>query len=448
MIKNIILTVLMLFSISLFSQAKAQTLKGTIKVQRQANKDVFLYKTEGKYKYKIDSVKVQQNGVFVFNTKALPKGYYKIALSNENNIMDIIINPKETLVSIEYTQVRLEKGVKVIQSQENKALWEYKEKEAEIQKTKKALQQQRGKFRSQGNEVKVNEMSNEITKKEKELFNHVQGIINRYPNTFFSQVMVASKSDNPTVKEKYFDDLSFSNENFIRSNVYANRFQDYIIKHSGHTEVGYYNVVDDIMKKAKANEKVFEFALYNLLDGFYGSGLEDVATYIMEEYFYGEACGDIEINDLLRQKAELIKNLQIGNIPPDFTIKNNYGTEVNLKNTCANNTYTIIMFWATHCPHCMRDLPGFVPVYNEYKAKGLEVIAVALDVNPTKWKTTVEEKGFNWQNVSQFKNYQSPVCKDYKINKTPSWFVLDKNMQIVAKPKGKQEVMKFLRSNL
>ncbi len=448
MIKNIILTLLMLFSISLFSQAKAQTLKGTIKVQRQANKDVFLYKTEGKYKYKIDSVKVQQNGVFVFNTKALPKGYYKIALSNENNIMDIIINPKETLVSIEYTQVRLEKGVKVIQSQENKALWEYKEKEAETQKTIKALQQQRGQFRSQGNEVKVNEMTNEITKKEKELFNHVQGIINRYPNTFFSQVMVAGKSDNPSEKEKYFDDLSFTNENFIRSNVYANRFQDYIIKHSGHTEVGYYNAVDDIMNKAKANDKVFEFALYNLLDGFYGSGLEDVATYIMEEYFYGEACGDIEINDLLRQKAELIKNLQIGNIPPDFTIKNNYGEEVNLKNTCANNTYTIIMFWATHCPHCMRDLPGFVPVYNEYKSKGLEVIAVALDVNPTKWKTTVEEKGFNWQNVSQFKNYQSPVCKDYKINKTPSWFVLDKNMQIVAKPKGKQEVMKFLRSNL
>lgn len=448
MIKNIILTLLMLFSISLFSQAKAQTLKGTIKVQRQANKDVFLYKTEGNYKYKIDSVKVQQNGVFVFNTKALPKGYYKIALSNENNIMDIIINPKETLVSIEYTQVRLEKGVKVIQSQENKALWEYKEKESETQKTIKALQQQRGQFRSQGNEVKVNEMTNEITKKEKELFNHVQGIINRYPNTFFSQVMVAGKSDNPSEKEKYFDDLSFTNENFIRSNVYANRFQDYIIKHSGHTEVGYYNAVDDIMNKAKANDKVFEFALYNLLDGFYGSGLEDVATYIMEEYFYGEACGDIEINDLLRQKAELIKNLQIGNIPPDFTIKNNYGEEVNLKNTCANNTYTIIMFWATHCPHCMRDLPGFVPVYNEYKSKGLEVIAVALDVNPTKWKTTVEEKGFNWQNVSQFKNYQSPVCKDYKINKTPSWFVLDKNMQIVAKPKGKQEVMKFLRSNL
>ena len=201
------------------------------------------------------------------------------------------------------------------------------------------------------------------------------------------------------------------------------------------------------MKKAKLNEKVFEFALYNLLDGFYGSGLEDVATYIMEEYFYGEACGDIEINDLLRQKADLIKNLQIGSTPPDFTIKNNYGGDVNLKNTCANNKYTIIMFWATHCPHCMRDLPGFVPVYNEYKPKGLEVIGVALDVNPTKWKNTVEEKNFNWKNVSQFGNYKSPVCLDYKINKTPSWFILDRNMEIVAKPKGKQEVLKFLKEN-
>ena len=202
------------------------------------------------------------------------------------------------------------------------------------------------------------------------------------------------------------------------------------------------------MKKAKVNEKVFEFALYNLLDGFYGSGLEDVATYIMEEYFYGEACGEIEINDLLRQKAELIKNLQIGNTPPDFTIKNNFDEEINLKNTCAKNEYTILMFWATHCPHCMRELPSFVTMYKKYKPKGLEIIGVALDVNPVKWKKTVEEKEFNWINVSQFKNYQSPVCKDYKINKTPSFFILDKEMKIVEKPKGKADLKRFLERKL
>ena len=60
--------------------------------------------------------------------------------------------------------------------------------------------------------------------------------------------------------------------------MFNSRFSHYIVKHSGHTEVGYYNAVDEIMNRAKVNEKVFEFALYNLLDGFYGSGLEDVAT--------------------------------------------------------------------------------------------------------------------------------------------------------------------------
>jgi peroxiredoxin len=430
------------------SVSEAQTIKGKLNIKRQTNKQVDLYRTEGKYKYKVDSTKVLTDGSFTFKYKKHLKGFYKLTLGNENNIVDVILNSSEPVVSLAFSQIRLEKGIEVIQSNENKAYWEFKKEDSAVQSKIKNLKKQRGQFKSQANEAKVNEMTNEIIKLEKELFDFVQTVINKYPTTFFSKTKIASLSKTPKDKATYFDDLDFSNESFIRSDVYATRFQDYIIKHSGHTEVGYYNAVDDIMKKSKVNEKVFEFALYNLLDGFYGSGLEDVATYIMEEYFYGEACGEIEINDLLRSKADLIKNLQIGNIPPDFTIKSNYGADVNLKNTCANNKYTVIMFWATHCPHCMRDLPGFVPVYNEYKSKGLEVIGVALDVNQTKWKNTIEEKGFNWKNVSQFGNYKSPVCIDYKINKTPSWFILDSSMKIIAKPKGKQEILRFLKNNL
>ena len=446
--KNIFFVFTAILAFNFSSVSKAQTIKGKLNIQRQANKQVDLYRTEGKYKYKVDSTKVLTDGSFTFKYKKHLKGFYKLTLGNENNIVDVILNSSEPVVSLAFSQIRLEKGIEVIQSNENKAYWEFKKEDSTVQSKIKNLKKQRGQFKSQANEAKVNEMTNEIIKLEKELFNFVQTVINKYPTTFFSKTKIASLSKTPKDKATYFDDLDFSNESFIRSDVYATRFQDYIIKHSGHTEVGYYNAVDDIMKKSKVNEKVFEFALYNLLDGFYGSGLEDVATYIMEEYFYGEACGEIEINDLLRSKADLIKNLQIGNIPPDFTIKSNYGADVNLKNTCANNKYTVIMFWATHCPHCMRDLPGFVPVYNEYKSKGLEVIGVALDVNQTKWKNTIEEKGFNWKNVSQFGNYKSPVCIDYKINKTPSWFVLDSSMKIIAKPKGKQEILRFLKNNL
>ena len=90
----------------------------------------------------------------------------------------------------------------------------------------------------------------------------------------------------------------------------------------------------------------------------------------------------------------------------------------------------------------------FVNVYNEYKSKGLEVIGVALDMNEQKWKSEIENNNFNWINVSQFKNYNSPVCMDYKINKTPSYFIMDREMKIVLKPKSKGEIMSFLKANL
>jgi len=448
MMKKLIFGLIAILSLGLYTTVEAQTLKGKFSISRQGGKQVDLYRTEGKFKYKIDSVKVGNDGSFAFKKQNYPKGYYKLSLANDKNIIDIILNPSETIVSLEFSQVRLEKGTKVISSEENKAYWEYKKKDLEVKKIKKALIKQIGQFKAQRNELKVNEMSNEINKKEKELFEFTQEVINKYPKTFFSKAMNASKSAKQKNKAEYFNDLDFTNENFVRTLVFQNRYQEYIIKHSGHTEVGYYNAVDEIMNRAKANEKVFEFSLYNLLDGFYGSGLEDVATYIMEEYFFGDACGDIEVDQLLIQKAEHIKNLQIGNIPPDFTIKNNYDVDVNLENTCRNNKYTILMFWATHCPHCMEELPGFVNVYNEYKPKGLEIIAVSLDVSNITWNKTIKEKNFNWQNVCQFKNYSSPVCKSYKVNKTPAFFILDTEMRIVEKPKGTTELRNFLRKNM
>lgn len=446
--KKISNVVLVLFSLLAFFNAEAQTLKGKFKVANQGGKQLNLYRTEGTYKYLIDSTKIKTDGTFSFTNKKRPLGYYKLSLNNENNIIEVILNPKEKLVDLSFSQPYLERGVQVIQSKENKAYWDYKRKDIEVKRKRKALQKQRGQSKAQGNTLKVNEITNQLEKLEKELFNYTQAIIENNPGTFFSTAKLAGKTTNDTEKASYFDDLDFSNESFVRSEVFNSRFSHYIVKHSGHTEVGYYNAVDEIMNRAKVNEKVFEFALYNLLDGFYGSGLEDVATYIMEEYFYGEACGEIEINELLKQKAQLIKNLQIGNVPPDFTIQSNFGEQINLKRTCSYNRYTVVMFWASHCGHCMQELPIFVKTYNQYKPKGLEIIGVALDVNPNKWKKTIQENGFSWKNVSQFKNYKSPVCQDYKINKTPTFFVLDNQMKIVDKPKDTKELTAFLRKNL
>lgn len=40
---------------------------------------------------------------------------------------------------------------------------------------------------------------------------------------------------------------------------------------------------------------------------------------------------------------------------------------------------TLIDFWATWCPPCQEEVPGFVELYNRYRDKGLVVVGISVD---------------------------------------------------------------------
>ncbi len=41
----------------------------------------------------------------------------------------------------------------------------------------------------------------------------------------------------------------------------------------------------------------------------------------------------------------------------------------------------IVDLWATWCPPCRKEIPGFINLYNKYKDKGVEVIGISFDEN-------------------------------------------------------------------
>ncbi len=41
----------------------------------------------------------------------------------------------------------------------------------------------------------------------------------------------------------------------------------------------------------------------------------------------------------------------------------------------------VVDLWATWCPPCRKEIPGFINLYTKYKEKGAEIIGIAFDEN-------------------------------------------------------------------
>ena len=73
---------------------------------------------------------------------------------------------------------------------------------------------------------------------------------------------------------------------------------------------------------------------------------------------------------------EITKNKQA----PNVTFTTLQGKEISM--TSLKGKVVLINFWATECRACVTEMPALASIYNEYKSKGFEVIAVAMPYDP------------------------------------------------------------------
>ena len=77
--------------------------------------------------------------------------------------------------------------------------------------------------------------------------------------------------------------------------------------------------------------------------------------------------------------------------------------------------------------------PNVVQVYNDFHAKGLNIISVSLDKDGAKWKEAIAKDGLTWTHVSNLMFWDEPIAVKYNIKSIPATFILDANGKIIAK---------------
>ena len=73
-------------------------------------------------------------------------------------------------------------------------------------------------------------------------------------------------------------------------------------------------------------------------------------------------------------------NLTKNRLAPNVTFTTITGQKINMADL--RGKVVLVNFWATDCSVCVKEMPDLVNTYNAYKAKGFEVIAVAMPYDP------------------------------------------------------------------
>jgi peroxiredoxin len=239
------------------------------------------------------------------------------------------------------------------------------------------------------------------------------------------------------VTDHFFDNISFTDVDLIRSNVYTTIAIEYMSLYSNpnlnqeQLEAEFIKAVDKIMKEASENSIIYEFIVEYLVGGFERFHFDKVLDYIAENYS-PEQCENEERKTDLQTRLKKYAELSNGKDAPEFEMNDLAGNPIKLSKIKAD--YTLLVFWASWCPHCNETLPEIHDIYQKNDRTKLEIVAISLDKEKTEWEKAVKELGFTWIDCCDLKSWDSPAAIDYNVYATPTMFLLDKNKRIVAKP--------------
>jgi len=131
-----------------------------------------------------------------------------------------------------------------------------------------------------------------------------------------------------------------------------------------------------------------------------------------------------------------------GSVAPSWELRDLQGEA--FRSSDLEGKVIVLDFWATWCPPCRKEIPGFIELQEQYGDEGVVVVGVSLDEGgPATVVPFVEETGINYLVVMG----DSEVVKAFGgITSIPTTFIIDRDGQIVERHVGYTSKKRFEES--
>lgn len=138
------------------------------------------------------------------------------------------------------------------------------------------------------------------------------------------------------------------------------------------------------------------------------------------------------------------KKLLPESIFPGFSYADTSGKKKTLKDVKGKNG-TLIVFWASWCGPCRREIPELKSFYEQYHSKGISIVSISVDNNSKEWREAVLKEQMPWVNLSNLPENYEDINSQYNIKAIPLMFLLNKeNKILLANPRSINEVKEKL----
>jgi len=412
-------------------------------------KYAILYKVTPESSSYIANTQVDEKGNFEFQLDStVTKGMYRLvyALPQEEFNFDIIYNGKEDVL----LTFDAETGASYQSSIENTLVNSYTKSMSLVSSSIGNFFRQKSKdslalaaiFKTQRETQNAYEIEAEGTI----ALHFIKANEPYIPETFED---ITTYIDN--LKMHFFDHVDFNNETLQSSSFLIERSLNYVfgMAAKGKDEIAAYKKnTDELYLAMRDASTLIKCSLLEVLwQQMVDANFESVANYISEAYLIeiARSLNDTELEEGLK----LFKSVSIGNKAPQFSLEVNEDKKQVLKSLYEINTAAqyVIVFWSSTCSHCLEEIPQLQTYVNGLKEGQLQVIAIGLEDEPSRWKNeTIKYPSF--MHVLGLGKWDNEIGRHYNVTATPTYYVLDRDKNIIAKPYDFQAFTKFMEQKV
>ncbi len=440
--KNWFLAILLLFC---FYNIKAQQVN--VNLNNSNDTKAVLYTVSGDKLSLIDTIITKEKGKFFINLnkKSPVIGLYRLIFS-PNNWLDFIVDGEDIELQSEASAIL--ENMLVIKSNSNKLFFDFIKLNRDYKTKNELLQFVMSRFPKNDEYYATTKLR--LNKLQDEYLYFINSVVVENPNKFIAKYIKSSQlpiinyelpgeKQLAYLKTNGLDKVDFSDVSLINSDVFTNKAIEYLTFYRNpqstkdQLEKEFTVAVDTILNKAKVNSIVYQQLVEYLIKGFRDFGFDAIINYMVDNYVIkDELCLDEKLETSLERRIQQSKNFKAGASVPNLEIPDINGKKINLNDIKSEKT--LIIFYASWCPHCQTLVPQIYDLYKNQKPKLFEVLAISIDTSKTDWQKVVNTNNLQWLNGCDFNGWSGKGVIDYYIYATPSMFLLDKNKKVIGLP--------------